>query len=155
MPSQANLTLKPLARQTEVISEDLVGECVVYDKRTKKVHHLNSTLTWIWHNCDGNRSVAALASDLENQFKVADGMHFLVPGLEQLESCRLLEPSVDISRLTAGGSSSVTRRAVVAGSILMPAVVSLVAPTPAAARSPSEKPKPPKPPTLPKPPKRK
>jgi hypothetical protein len=55
--STSQLDQQPARRKDELISEELSGECVIYDQRRKKAHHLNSTLTWIWHRCDGNTRV--------------------------------------------------------------------------------------------------
>ena len=33
--------MKPLARKEQLVVEDLVGECVVYDSNDKKAHSLN------------------------------------------------------------------------------------------------------------------
>jgi Coenzyme PQQ synthesis protein D (PqqD) len=109
-------------------------ECVIYDVRQKKAHHLNSTLTWIWRRCDGNTNIEALADSFAREFHVKDGLPILITGLEQLEARNLLNTSVDLNLLAA--EAAISRRVLIAsGSVLMPVVVSLLAPTPAAAKS--------------------
>jgi len=127
---------QPRARKDQLISEEVAGECVVYDSRQKKAHHLNSTLTWVWSRCDGTMSIDAMAAAFERQFDVKNGRDILLPGLKQLADCQLLENPLDLSDIAADENNGISRRAMVAGgSILMPAVISMVAPTPAAAKS--------------------
>jgi hypothetical protein len=126
----------PLVRADQLVCEDISGECVIYDGREKKAHHLNSTVTWIWHRCDGNASIKALAAEFEQQFQITNGLDVLMTGLEQLEARDLLEPSTEMSGFLADQRSTLSRRdVVVGGSFLMPLVVSILAPTPAAAKS--------------------
>lgn len=128
-------THRPLVRTTQLVCEDVSEECVIYDAREKKAHHLNSTLTWIWRRCDGNTTIESLADSFEQEFDVTDGLPVLVTGLEQLEARDLLDNPVDFN-LLAAEQVAISRRAVVAGgSVLMPLVVSIIAPTPAAAKS--------------------
>ena len=126
---------RPMVRTDQLVCEDVSEECVIYDAREKKAHHLNSTVTWIWQKCDGNTNVEALACSFERQFNVTDGLPVLITGLEQLEARDLLDNPVDLN-LLASEQAAISRRAVVAGgSVLMPLVVSILAPTPAAAKS--------------------
>jgi hypothetical protein len=123
-------------RADQLVCEDISGECVIYNGRQKKAHHLNSTLTWIWHKCDGNTSIKALPAEFEQQFEITNGLDVLMTGLEQLEARDLLEPSAEMDGFLADQRSTLSRRdVVVGGSFLMPLVVSILAPTPAAAKS--------------------
>ena len=128
---------RPLVRTNQLICEEVSGELVVYDSLQKKAHHLNSTLTWIWHRCDGDTPMEALAAAFEQQFNVTNGLHVLSMGLEQLNANGLLENQIDIDEVIAAQKNAVSRRAVVVGgSVLMPLVVSILAPTPGTAKSP-------------------
>jgi hypothetical protein len=126
----------PAVRKDQLICEDVSEECVIYDGRQTKAHHLNSTLTWIWRRCDGNTSIESLASAFEQQFNVTNGFPVVLTGLQQLDARDLLEKPLDINDVMAAEATAVSRRAVVAGgSVLMPLVFSILAPTPAAAKS--------------------
>ena len=130
---------RPIVRTDQLVCEDVSEECVIYDAREKKAHHLNSTLTWIWRRCDGNTTIEALADSFAQEFNVTDGLPVLITGLEQLEARELLDNPVDLN-LLAAEQAAISRRAVVAGgSVLMPLVVSILAPTPAAAKSKEER----------------
>ena len=129
------LDKSPVVRRNGLISEEMSGEYVVYDQVRKKAHHLNPTLSWIWCRCDGVNTVKDLASAFASEYKVDDGSEVMLAGLEQLQGCRLLDSPVIVPRpATSGGV--LTRRAVVAGgAVVWPAIVSMVAPTAAAALS--------------------
>ena len=134
--STAQLDQQPARRKDQLISEEVSGECVIYDQRKKKAHHLNSTLTWIWHRCDGNTRVKALSSAFEQEFDAPNSLHTVFLGLHQLHLRQLLETPVNLPETATAGKSEISRRAMVAaGSALMPAIVSILAPTPAAASS--------------------
>ena len=92
---------KPLRRKDQLIAEELSGECVIYDSRQKKAHHLNPTLTWIWHRCDGSTSIDAIAAAFEKHFDTGNGIEIVLSGLDQLQSCQLLETPISISSPTA------------------------------------------------------
>jgi hypothetical protein len=128
--------LRPCARHDDVICEEVSGDCVVYDVRRKKAHHLNATLSWIWNSCDGQTSLETMAEGFERQFGATNSTEVLVSGLQQLERCELLQEPVQLPNIM---SQSMSRRSVMAGTVLMPAVVSIVAPTPAAAKSKEKK----------------
>ena len=135
MPSPLHAQ-RPIVRTDQLICEDVSGECVIYDARQKTAHHLNSTLTWIWYGCDGSTTIEQLAAAFEQQFHVTNGVDAVLTGLEQLESRKLLEHRIEIPAAMVAENSSVSRRAVVVGgSVLMPVIASILAPTPAAAKS--------------------
>ena len=93
----------------------------------------------VWTSCDGATSIELLADAFERKFNVNNGLDVLLSGLKQLEACQLLETPIDLPDIAAAGRT-VSRRAVVAGgSVLMPAVISMLAPTPAAAKSKKDK----------------
>src|SRR3954454_3548847 len=112
--STLQLNQQPARRQDQLISEEVSGECVIYDQRKKKAHHLNSTLTWIWHRCDGNTRVKALSSAFEQEFDASNSLDILFTGLNQLQSRQLLESPVNLPETATGGKSAISRRAMVA-----------------------------------------
>jgi hypothetical protein len=125
----------PVIREKNIISEEISGEYVVYDKLRNRAHHLNQTLSWIWQRCDGTNDIGTLASSFEKHFGVANGTTVIGDALAQLQANGLLEKSV-----VPESARFVSRRAVMAaGSVAVPAIVSIVAPTPAAAKSKKDK----------------
>ena len=134
-------TDKPCVRQSDLLSEEIHGERVIYDNGNKKVHHLNPTMTWIWDHCDGSRTIDELIAALQRDTVCDDARGLITSGLKQLAEANLLEPgSVDRTTLEVQQSTVSRRAAVIAGiSIAGPIMISILAPTPAAAKSHPEK----------------
>ncbi|MBV8828152.1 MAG: PqqD family protein [Acidobacteriaceae bacterium] len=127
---------QPLARTDRLITEELSGECVVYDGLRKKAHTLNSSLTWIWRRCDGQSSVEEMAAAFDREFDSDEGMKIVASGLKQLAACGLLEHDLHLPETSSASTGGLSRRSVVtAGSVLLPAVMSITVPTPSAAKS--------------------
>src|ERR1700704_6230666 len=112
--------MKPLARKDQLVVEDLVGESVVYDCNHKKAHSLNSTVTWIWHHCDGSTDVEDMAAQFEREFGCSDSLDVVLSGIQQLETANLLvfNPREDTSSISCGPVMS-RRSVVAAGSSLV------------------------------------
>jgi hypothetical protein len=127
---------KPRTRQHNVIAEEIRDECVIYDGNNKKAHHLNSTLSWVWKHSDGTRTIDDLATAMQRDMGYDDTPRIILSGLKQLADANLLEPeSVDLD-VIAPVDATVSRRAVMAGAaIVAPMISSILAPTPAAAKS--------------------
>lgn len=142
MSSYNQISKRPSARTSEIVCEELAGECVIYDSLQKKVHHLNPTMTWIWLACTGNDNVEEITQAFERHFNVSNASQVVLRGLTELQSLNLLETPIDLSGVSpAIVYESVSRRTVIVGtSLLMPAVVSVLAPTAAAAKSKPDKP---------------
>lgn len=143
--------VKPLARKHQIITEQLAGECVVYDAQSKKAYNLNSTVTWIWQHCNGATSVEEMASRFQQDFACDDSLGLVLSGVHQLKAADLLvSSSVEDSSEMPLGERKMSRRSVVAaGSALAPVIASILVPTAQAAKS-GKEPKEPKGPKLPK-----
>jgi DNA-binding transcriptional ArsR family regulator len=117
----------PRARSRELITEEIGDELLVYDERSDRAHCLSSEAAHVWRRCDGTTPVGhlAAAAGLDEQT--------VQRALEDLTACELLEAPP----LVGDGS---TRRElgvklVRAGGVaaMAPLILSVVAPTPAAA----------------------
>jgi hypothetical protein len=91
--------MKPLARKNQLIVEDFIDECIVYDRNHKKAHSLNSTLTWIWHHSDGSTDVEEMALQFEKEFGCADSLDVVLSGIQLLETANLLVLTPRIERI--------------------------------------------------------
>jgi hypothetical protein len=128
---------RPIARTEHLIFEEVLDESVIYNAEEKKVHNLNSTLTWIWRRCNGESTVQQIAADFGRQFETDNALEIVVSGLRQLQSSQLVDGMTNLGEMP---ESSVSRRSVVtAGSVLLPAMISVLAPPPAAAKSKPDK----------------
>ncbi|HEX9917908.1 MAG TPA: PqqD family protein [Pyrinomonadaceae bacterium] len=127
---------KPLARERDLIVEDLKDETLVYDLQSHRAHCLNRSAALVWKQCDGRRSVAEIAGNLRREFHAnADDEVTVRFALEQLTKFKLLE---EHTRQPASIKSGLTRREMVrrlglAAAVSIPLVTSIVAPTPAQA----------------------
>jgi hypothetical protein len=130
-------TDKPRVRQSDLFSEEIHGQRVIYDDSNKKVHRLNPAMSWVWSHCDGSRTLDDLIAAMQDETGNDDARGLITSGLKQLGDANLLEPeSVDLNALMAARSTVGRRAAVAAGlSIAVPMMTSIIAPTPAAAKS--------------------
>jgi hypothetical protein len=107
--------------------EELGDELLVYDLKTDRAHSLSPTAARVWRACDGRTQAAALAGQLEIE---ADQV---TRALDELESCELLAPGAHSGLSRRELTVRVAKGAVAAASA--PLIISIVAPTPAAAQS--------------------
>jgi hypothetical protein len=131
----------PMARQSQLITREVAGEMLVYDRNRDEAHCLNPTAAFIWAHCDGETTVAEMARLLagELQTPVADEVVWLA--LEQLRKARLLpepvlqEPLTRPAQVEQMSRRALVRRLGVAAAVTLPLVTSIVAPSAAAAAS--------------------
>jgi len=121
--------MKPQTRLSGLLIRELPDELVVYDQEQHRAHCLNRTAALVFRHADGTRTAAELA-----RLPGAD-REVVALALEQLVAAGLLETSAAEADLATAGISrrDVARRVGLAAAILLPAVVSIVAPTPAEA----------------------
>ena len=96
--------VKPRVRDDLTVVE-LDGEAVIYDEQTADLHHLNPTATIVFGLCDGTATMAEIATDISEAFRVpATEVEVQVRGLvRQFRKAKLLSPS-------AGSAGHVARR---------------------------------------------
>lgn len=127
--------MKPAARRTGLVVRELPGEVVVYDLERHQAHCLNRTAAAVFQGADGTRSLDELAALLGDDAGPPERAAAVRMALEQLAAAQILEPGSAPSRAAAPGLSrrSVLQRAGLGAAVLLPAVVSMLAPTPAEA----------------------
>jgi Coenzyme PQQ synthesis protein D (PqqD) len=128
---ERNMAAYPTARGEGLIVERLPDEVVVYDEVRDRLHCLEPVAAEIWRACDGRRSLAEVARRTAARLHVELDAPLVSLTLQRLFRARLLEgppvsPPPDLVRRDC------LKRAALLGGL---AVVSLVAPTPAAAAS--------------------
>jgi hypothetical protein len=128
----------PRAREDRLVVQELPEEMLVYDLDRHKAHCLNRTAALVWRHCDGQTTVAELATLLRKELKVPVDEAVVWLALERLGRAHLLQERVK----PAPGAARLSRRevmqklALVGGlSLLVPVVSSIVAPTAAQAAS--------------------
>ena len=112
--------------------ESIDGELCVYDTARQRVHSLNHTAAFVWQRCDGRTAPAELAAALSAETSIDDAEAVVRLTLQELAAAQLLAAPIDeVARVSR---RDLLRRGVAAAAI--PAIYSIVAPTPAAAQSP-------------------
>lgn len=122
--------MKPVARREGVLVRELPGEMLVYEQGEHRAHCLNRTAAAVFANADGTRTVAELARLVAPGADVAESEGVVEEALARLADAGLLEPTG-----APGGWSrrEWVRRAGLGAALLLPAVASIVVPTPAEA----------------------
>lgn len=126
----------PLARTADLNVQTTGDEILVFDGRTDKAYVLNSTAAAIWHASNGKRSVPEIASHLNHQTSTTEQTVWYA--LSQMQD--LLEVPVEIPQSFQGISRRqfLKRAGRVAAAAAVPAVISIVVPSPAHAQSTTE-----------------
>jgi hypothetical protein len=124
--------VNPLARQDGLLIRELPDELVVYDRRLHRAHCLNATAALVFRAADGTRTVAELAAVLDPTHGAAERETLVRLALEQLATAGLLDAPGEPG---LGSRRAVLRQAAVGVALLLPAVASIIAPTPADAAS--------------------
>ena len=127
--------MKPAARRTGLVVRDLRDEVIVYDVERHQAHCLNRIAAAVFRGADGTRCVDDLGRLLGEGLGRAEREAVVRMALDLLGQAHLLEggsathsrPLKDVSRRSA------LRQAGLGAALLLPAVASIVAPTPAEA----------------------
>ncbi len=129
----------PKARSDGLIIELLGDEFVIYDEERDKAHALNPTAASVFRHADGQRDVDELCEAVAEDLGKPAPKELVLRGLAQLAERGLLEPSPERSWATR----PLSRKEMIAGVgaagvaavVAIPAVRSIVAPTPAQAQT--------------------
>jgi hypothetical protein len=123
--------VKPQRSETRVVVTELDGELLVYDLERHRAHCLNAPAAYVYRRCDGRTSVAAIAAGLRQAGLAPKADESLVwLALSKLEKAQLVGPAAEAPALSR---RELVRRAAALSGLLLPAVTSIVSPTPAEA----------------------
>lgn len=89
----------PLARQENLVVQDLSDVFLVYDQDRHKIHHLNPTIAFVWRHCDGKTRVKEVARQLETELNITPGEDAVLSALGQLEKLDLIQKPVSHSAI--------------------------------------------------------
>ena len=131
--------IRPVARRDGLLSTEMDGEIIVYDRHRDVACSLNATAATVWRMADGTRTVPELADALRAQVNGLADEDLVMVTLDRLEEQGLIESGYERrdEETTRLDRRRFIRRAGVvgAGALALPVVQSIVAPTPAAAIS--------------------
>jgi hypothetical protein len=126
--------MKPAVRRTGLVVRELPGEVIVYDLDRHRAHCLNRTAATVFRGADGTRSLEDIGVLLGAGLARAERQAAVRMALDQLAAAQLLEAGPAPAEPAAEPSRrSLLRRAGIGAALLLPAVASVVAPTPAEA----------------------
>lgn len=120
----------PRNRRDEFIVQELEsGEVIAYHRDTHETHCLKPIAAQVWMASDGSTSPSEISSGLSAETVEGDPLDLTHRALTQLEGVGLVE--------WAGGDGGLSRRAAIAqaAAVAVPLVLSILAPTPAEART--------------------
>ena len=120
----------PKARITQIIEQETNNELLVYDLQTNKAFTLNETSKNIFKACNGEISF----DDLKRQYKYTDDIIYLA--LDELKKNNLMEDDDYSSPFSGMNRREVIRKVGLSTMIALPVILSLTAPSAAAAASP-------------------
>lgn len=132
-----NSAAQPLARKADLTIEYLPSEVVVYDHKRNRIHCLNQSTSFIWRSCDGRTSIGDMTATLPKIGLPADP-DIVRRALKDLARTHLLTNEREYANSDLPSRRTLVRRlGLAAGSAatLLPAIRSIVAPTPAIAKS--------------------
>jgi Coenzyme PQQ synthesis protein D (PqqD) len=95
-----------LKRRSDIRSRLVDGELVVLDREAGFIHQLNKTATYIWEQCDGERTAAAIAVRVCDVFEVDEStaLSDVLEILRRLQDLNLLENTEDANKNRKGVS---------------------------------------------------
>ena len=134
--AERTVPARPRARAEGLVVRELPDEVLVYDLDTHRAVCLNSTAAQVWRLCDGRRTTADIRKALEKSSGGPVPEELVWLALEQLGRDKLLDARPPRPAELAGLSRrELIKRVGLAAAVALPAVVSIVAPTPAQAAS--------------------
>jgi hypothetical protein len=125
-----------LARRREegLVVREVDGETLVYDRRSHKAHCLNRAAALVWSHCDGATSVADLAQLLHQQLQMPADEAVVRLALDRLARAHLLAEPVEGIATERFSRRDLARKLGIA-TVMVPLIMSIQAPTAAAAGS--------------------
>ncbi len=130
--------MKLLRRTAELTTEKIAEETIVYDERTHQAHCLNRAAGFIWTHCDGQTSLEEIADRMPAALRLPPDREIVQMAVNDLAKAGLLEEAPENARDSS--RRQMIRRLAYAGcaASVLPAITSILAPTPAMAKSADE-----------------
>src|SRR5262245_11477416 len=119
----------PLARAEELVVQELPDEVLVYDLKQHKAHCLNQTAAFVWNHCDGRSTPDQIAMLMEQEWHSPVSEDAVWFTLNKLSKADLLQQKITLPQAKAGISRRSAIRRIGIGAVMIPAVISIVAPT--------------------------
>lgn len=126
----------PVARQDDLVMQELQDELLIYDLKIGKAFCLNKTSALVWAECDGAKTVDEISISISRKLKKSFGKEIVRVALDDLKKNDLLANGQDVD-VNFGGihRREVIKKAGITSMIALPVISSLVVPTAAMAAS--------------------
>lgn len=129
-------TRMPKARTKDLEIQEVADELLIYDLENDRVHRLNPAAALVWLRCDGKKTLERTVELLARRFDLPPDPAVVRFTLRRLRAKRLLRTPPTRSRRGPDRSRrELMKRLGLAATALVPAISTLVAPTPAYAQS--------------------
>lgn len=126
----------PSARHSQITVQDMQDEVLVFDAASEQANLLNQTAALVWQECDGKTSVSEITARVSRKLGAPVNEKVVWYALNQLSDKNLLQERVTA---TAQGRAMTRREFMRAGligaAVVLPVIVTITAPQPAAAAS--------------------
>ena len=123
------MALRPVSK-ANILVQELENEVLVYDLSNHKAHSLNQTSALVYEFCDGTNSVAEISELMSKELKTLVSEDLVWLALKQLKRQNLLENAEGLTHQVAGLSRrELLKKARLPSLVLLPAIISIVAPT--------------------------
>ena len=125
----------PVARKDEIVSREVEGELLIYDRLRDEAHCLNASAAAIWKRCDGRTTVSQIAQSIALQCGGSPDEKLVQLGLDELGERHLLQHARPRAARPTLARREAVRRIGLGAAIALPIVITITAPTPAQAGS--------------------
>lgn len=117
-----------LARQKDLVVQELPDELMLYDLKRHKAHCLNTTAALVWNHCNGRTTVADMAALLEKEVGSPVDEEVVLYALDKLSKAGLLEEQLDLPSTNGLSRRRMMKRLGAGAMVALPVVISLVSP---------------------------
>lgn len=117
----------PLARQKDIVVQELNEDILVYELKTDKVFCLNATSAAIWQFCNGKNDLAEIVAQFQKQTNQLIPIELVEIALENLNKENLLENYQ--SKTDKTSRREMIRKVGLATTVALPIITSIIAPS--------------------------
>jgi len=121
-----NSEFAPIARQNDLVIQEMPDEMLVYDITANRAYCLNTTAASIWKLCSGERTLDDIQRQMTHGSGAAIDIDLIRLGIQELASYELLDEPPP--RAFGTSRREVIRRIGMASVIALPVIASLTAP---------------------------
>jgi hypothetical protein len=127
----------PRARQHGLLVDRVGEETIIFDAERQEAHSLNPMASIVWKHSDGTRTLSDIAEIVSRELGVEANESIVRYALDKLASAHLLDSENAEQGERLRNRRDIVKRAAAAGiaAVAVPAVLTMVAPTPAMAAS--------------------